>query len=108
MSSLDLPDPNDRHVLAAAIVGRADVIVTRNLKDFPADRLAAYDLEAQHPDTFVRHVPDLDTAIALSAVRDQRVSLKFPPKTVNEYLDTLTRQELPETVAFLRRWADLI
>ncbi len=54
-----LPDPKDRHVLAAAIKGRADVIVTFNLKDFPADVLEAYDLSAQHPDVFLRHVIDL-------------------------------------------------
>ena len=106
--SLNLPDPDDRHVLAAAIVGQASVIVTCNLKDFPSDTLAIFNIEAQHPDVFVRHVLDLDTAAALSAVRDQRASLKLPPKTVDEYLDTLARQELPETVAFLRRWAALI
>jgi hypothetical protein len=52
IAGLDLPDPGDRHVLAAAIRGRADVIVTRNLRDFPPDRLAPYGIEAQHPDTF--------------------------------------------------------
>ena len=54
-----LPDPNDRHVMAAAIKGRADVIVTFNLKDYPADVLETYDLEAQHPDVFLRHLIDL-------------------------------------------------
>ncbi len=106
--SLALPDPDDRHALAAAIVGRADVIVTCNLKDFPADSLAAYNIEAQHPDTFIRHVLDLNVTVALPAVRGQRLSLKSPPKTADEFLDILIRQELPETVAFLRPWADLI
>lgn len=102
------PDANDRHVVAAAIVGRADVIVTFNLKDFPARALAPYRVEAQHPDVFVRHVLDLDNAAALSAVRAHRSSLKSPPKTVEEYLASLARQGLPETVMFLRRWTNSI
>ena len=80
MPSLTLPDPDDRHVLSAAIVGRADVIVMCNLKVFPTDTLSQHDVEAQHPDVFVRHVLDLDMAVALSAVRGQRMSLKSPPK----------------------------
>ncbi len=50
---LTLPDPNDRHVLAAAIKGRADLIVTTNLKDFPAEALKRWGIEAQHPDEFL-------------------------------------------------------
>lgn len=105
---LALPDLDDRHVLAAAIVGRADVIVTFNLKDFPAAALGSYGIEAQHPDVFIRHVLDLDEKVALLTVRVHQASLKSPSKTVDEYLDTLFRQGLPETVAFLRPWAGLI
>ena len=86
VSSLSLPDPDDRHVLAAAIVGQADVIVTRNLRDFPSEALATYAIEAQHPDVFIRHVLDLDMAVALSAVRTHRASLKAPPVYVEKYL----------------------
>lgn len=53
IDKLELPDPNDRHVLAAAIHARAQVIVTRNLRDFPGDTLGPWDIEAQHPDIFL-------------------------------------------------------
>jgi predicted nucleic acid-binding protein len=105
---LDLPDPNDRHVLAAAIVGRADVIVTRNLRDFPAATLAPYGIEAQHPDTFIRHALDLHQAVMLDAVRRHRASHRKPPFDPAAYLDLLARQELPETVAFLRLFVGVI
>ncbi len=52
ISSLSLPDPDDRHVLAAAIRARADVIVTFNLSDFPVETLAGFNIEARHPDDF--------------------------------------------------------
>jgi hypothetical protein len=55
--SLELPDPDDRHVLAAAIVGRCDAIVTQNLKDFPAEALAPFQIETQHPDGFFSNPP---------------------------------------------------
>lgn len=108
MPSLSLPDPDDRHVLAAAIVGRADVIVTQNLRHFPETILAPFKIEAQHPDTFIRHLLDLDQAVALAAVRAHRASLKNPPMSVEEYLESLAKQELPETVSYLRPWGGLI
>ena len=54
IDGLTLPDPEDRHVLAAAIRCHASVIVTFNLQDFPADVLAEFGLEAQHPEVFCR------------------------------------------------------
>lgn len=106
--TIHLPDPNDRHVLAAAVTGQADVIVTKNLKDFPADRLAPFGIRAQHPDVFVRGLLDLHEAVTLAAVARHRASLRNPPKSVDDYLDTLLAQELPETVAALRRGRDHI
>ena len=53
VAGLALPDPDDRHVLAAAIHGRADCIVTFNLKDFPKSSLSPYRIEAVHPDDSV-------------------------------------------------------
>ena len=105
---LTLPDPDDRHVLAAAITARADVIVTLNLKEFPPASLAPYLIEAQHPDIFVRHILDLDKPLALAAIRDHRASLKKPSFSSEDYLALLLRQGLAETVTFLRPWSELI
>ncbi|SFB65137.1 PIN domain-containing protein [Azotobacter beijerinckii] len=64
-SSLDLPDPDDRHVLAAAIKCGASVIVTFNLKDFPPEVLEPFEVEAMHPDDFIADLFDLDRAAVL-------------------------------------------
>ena len=56
---LELPDPNDRHVLAAAIKAGANAIITSNLKDFPGNVLSKYDIEAIHPDDFIYYQIDL-------------------------------------------------
>lgn len=53
-ATLYLPDPNDTHVLAAAIAGKAELIVTMNLKDFPNRLLSEHGLRAKHPDAFLR------------------------------------------------------
>jgi PIN domain len=99
---LVLPDPDDRHVLAAAIRAGAGVIVTFNLKDFTTEALVPYGLRAEHPDEFIcrllDHTPDLVSA----AAKEQRASLKNPPKTVPEYLATLESLGLTQTVARLR------
>lgn len=105
---LNLPDPGDRHVLAAAIRGRADVIVTMNLKDFPDAVLNSFGIEAQHPDEFILHLLGLSPGTVLSAARAHRESLKNPPKTESEYLDTLERQGLTQTVSILREYIGAI
>ena len=79
---LHLPDPDDRHVLAAAIQSGADVIVTYNLDDFPSKVLKRHGIEAQHPDVFIKHLLDLDSAAVCAAARRQRQSLRHPPKNV--------------------------
>ena len=102
--SIKLPDAGDRHVVAAAIQAGASLIVTFNLKDFPPDALRPYNLAAQHPDDFIFDLLDLHTAGVLEAAANHRRSLKNPPKTAEEYLDTLLAQGLTQTVAVMRQW----
>ena len=102
VSELDLPDADDRHVLAAAIHGRADVVVTANLRDFPASRLAPHAIVAQHPDTFVADLFEVDPEGVLAAVRGHRAALRNPPRFVNEYLSALDRLGLRTTMSLLR------
>lgn len=101
---LELPDRNDRHVLAAAIHCGASVIVTQNLTDFPANALAQFGIEAQHPDDFILDLLGFAPGLVVEAAENHRGSLKNPAKTVAEYLDSLERQGLTQTAAELRRY----
>jgi hypothetical protein len=106
--SLNLPDPDDRHVLAAAIVAGADVIVTANLKDFPKAILLPYNIEPQHPEEFILHQLDVHPATVCQAVKAQRKSMKNPPIDVDDYLGMLIANQLPLTAQRLQEYAALI
>jgi hypothetical protein len=108
IESLSLPDPDDRHVLAAAIRAGASAIVTYNLRDFPAAELDKYNIEAIHPDDFILHQIHLSESKVLQAARTHRARLKNPPKSIEDYLATLEAQSLPQTVLFLRKYSDLL
>ena len=108
IDSLTLPDPDDRHVLAAAIRGGAEVIVTYNLKDFPADALAQFDLQALHPDDFLFSLFEQAPGPVCAAVKRQREALRNPPKTAEELLATLKNQGLTQVVSRLREFAELL
>ena len=104
IDTIELPDPNDRHVVAAAITSGASLIVTFNLKDFPGSILSPLEIEAQHPDEFISHLIDLNAAKVCEAASKHRKSLRNPPKSEDEYLDALLKQGLVETVKQLRNW----
>jgi hypothetical protein len=103
---IDLPDDNDRHVLAAAIVAGAAVIVTYNLKDFPDEKLKILGIEAQHPDVFLTHLIDLAPSQVCAAVATIRKRLRNPPRTAAEYIDTIEQQRLPQMASALREFED--
>lgn len=97
-----LPDPNDRHVLAAAIKAGAQVIVTDNRKHFPAAALAEWDIEAKTADAFVLDLLGLDDRIVYACVSQIAESRRNPPETVDDVLDHMERSGLRRTVAALR------
>lgn len=107
-ATLELPDPDDRHVLAAAMMCGAGTIVTYNLKDFPDAVLAPLGLCAQHPDEFLEHAYDLDPVAVCQAVRDARAALKNPPVGAEALLDIYQGQGLATTVAALRSHIDTL
>jgi predicted nucleic acid-binding protein len=108
ISTLALPDPDDRHVLAAAIHAGASVIITYNLKDFPADILSQYDILALHPDDFLSDLFDETTALTVAAIKRQRESLRNPTISPGELLETFENHGLTQFVARLRPFAELI
>lgn len=108
IEGVELPDANDRHVLAVAIHCHAGVIVTANLKDFPEHTLKPLGITAQHPDEFLSHVFDLSPGAVINAVREMRTQLTKPPKSVDELLDDLLRAGLPNVVSLLSQSKDLL
>lgn len=97
IGGLRLPDADDRHVLAAAIRCHASVIVTFNERDFPAEILGAYGIEALHPDVFIDDLFDLDPAAVVLAAQRQRGALRHPPMDAESYLAILLKQGLVQT-----------
>lgn len=100
---LRLPDPDDRHVLAAALKAEADVLVTFNLKDFPSS--ASANLTVQHPDEMIQHLFLTNPEGCQIALNKLVASLKNPPMTVVDIAAALERNQLPRSAALLRMWS---
>ncbi len=105
IETLKLPDPDDRHVLAAAIHARAQTIVTWNLKDFPVAALSPHGVLALDPDEFVHDLVDLAPAGVVQVVAEQAAALRSPPHTLSQLLDKLHRNGLTRSVVRLRELA---
>ena len=96
------------HVLAAAIAGHADCIVTANLKAFPENALAPFGIQVIHPDEFLIAQMDLDSLSVLAAFKELRARLKNPAYTPSAFADALERNALVLTAQRLREAAALI
>jgi hypothetical protein len=105
---LTLPDAGDVHVLAAALAGHADSIVTANVRDFPVDVVGPLGIEIIHPDQFVVAQWDLDQLVAVVAFKRMRARWKKPEATAEDFAAALERGGMPTTAQRLREAAELI
>ena len=84
-------DHKDRHVAAVAVHASAQVIVTYNLKHFPATALASYGIEAQHPDAFLMGLYDIEPRTMVRVISQQAAALKKRPTSARQILDKLAQ-----------------
>ncbi len=93
--TVTLPDPDDRHVVAAAVRGRADAIVTANVRDYPPDVLGSLHIEIIHPDDFLLDQLDLAPRIVLDVLREQADHTRQPALTPIDLIARLARAGVP-------------
>lgn len=101
IDGIELPDENDRHVLAAAIKTNANVIVTNDLKDFPKEYLAKYSLNVMNPDDFLADVIDLEAELAVIAFKEMVLYRTNPDMDEYQVLDSLRKNGLNKTADYL-------
>lgn len=106
--ALTLPDPDDRHVLAAAIRCNASAIVTFNDKDFPPDVLDQFGIHTRHPDRFIGDVEGLQPGVVAESAKADRAMFQNPPITVDEYIESIRTAGLPGTAKHLERMRVLL
>ena len=100
---LELPDENDRHVLAAAIITKANFIVTANLKDFPDKYLSKFEIQAIHPDKLFLLLIEINEETFLNSVKECQQKLRKPPQTLDKYIANLNEKcHLVKTASFIR------
>lgn len=90
-SAIELPDPDDRHVVAAAMLGRADTIVTANVRDFPRETLRPLEIAVVDADTFLLDQLDLAPRVLLDVLREQAAHTRHPVLTPTDLLARLGR-----------------
>jgi hypothetical protein len=96
-------DRKDRHVLAAAVVGGAEVLVTSNLRHFPPEACEPLGIRVQSPDDFLVEMSDLGPGLMVDLLRRQAARKSRPPLTLNEMLERLA-VHAPAFVAKVRRF----
>ena len=108
IDGLELPDPNDRHVLAAAIHAGCNIILTHDLNHFPVAVLESFRIKRLRPDDFLLMLLQSNPNEFIESVLAVLARLASPPYSVEEYLDMRTQDGLVKTVSELRNNAHLL
>ena len=90
-----IPDKNDRHVLAAAIMARAETIVTQNIRHFPKDCLEKYGVVCQTADHFLLHQYQLAPQLILDKLDDQAAGISAQIQYDRAFVVNSLRQAAP-------------
>jgi hypothetical protein len=98
---LDLDDANDRHVLAAAIAGEVDFLVTANIRDFPAVKTSSFKGKVVTPDDFLVLLIDKNIGQVVKAIEDQSAGMIKWPKSPVEIVKTLEKVGLKRSAKIL-------
>lgn len=101
INHLELPDADDRHVLAAAIKTNANLIVTNNIKDFPEEYLQSFSISAKTADDFLTDIIDLNQEQAIAAFKEMVLNKKNPKLDEFEVLNQLRKAGLKDTANYL-------
>lgn len=107
-TGLELPDPDDRRVLATAITTTAQVIVTENLRDFPSEALAPFDIDAISADEFISDAIELDPLAAVVTLRRMPERFKYPDMDAEALLQRIKARKLFQTAEILHQFVELL
>jgi PIN domain len=103
LTAVRLPDPNNRHIVAAAIAGRASLILTWNLRHFPPNELKKYGLERETPDAFLSGLYDRVPDLTVGSLSNARRNLSRTQVSISEFLDILEGQNLKSLAKRIRK-----
>jgi len=108
VGTLGRPDPNDEHVLAAAIVGKVDRLVTFNLKDFPLSTRSLYGIELTHPDDFLMELVANNPDRFLEATAKWYSGYKRPALNIHDISQAMGQLGCPRFAEYLLVESDLL
>ena len=105
---LSLPDEDDRHILAAAIQTKAAVIVTENLRHFPAANLTPHEIEALSTDDFIADAIDMAGPEAIAALRRMRERFNNPTIDPKQLILRVERLGLVQTATLMEEFEPVL